>query len=136
MAEYPGMSEIANELMAGYASAWNAHDVDALAALFHEDGTFVNVIGSYEKGREEIRQLHAAIHDSFYKYSVLRAEVLDARELVPGVIVAHIANELDGDARPWPDDTYPGDLCDRATGRALEVHRGAQYAHNAVAQLR
>jgi uncharacterized protein (TIGR02246 family) len=53
MAEYPGMSEIANELMAGYASAWNAHDVDALAALFHEDGTFVNVIGSYEKGRED-----------------------------------------------------------------------------------
>jgi uncharacterized protein (TIGR02246 family) len=93
------MAEIADELMAGYASAWNAHDVDALTALFHEDGTFVNVIGSYEKGREEIRQLHAAIHGSFYKDSVLRAEVLDARELVPGVIVAHIANELDGDAR-------------------------------------
>jgi hypothetical protein len=47
----------------------------------------------------KIRQLHAAIHDSFYKDSVLRAEVLDARELVPGVIVAHIANEVDGDAR-------------------------------------
>ena len=85
--------------MADFASAWNTHDIDALAILFHEDGTFVNVVGSYEKGREEIRQLHAAIHASFYKDSVLRAEVLDARELVPGVIVAHVTNELEGDAR-------------------------------------
>jgi uncharacterized protein (TIGR02246 family) len=49
------MPGVAEELMAGYASAWNAHDIDALAALFHENGTFVNVNGSYEKGREEIR---------------------------------------------------------------------------------
>ena len=81
------------------ASAWNAHDSDAYAALFHQDGTFVNVNGSYEKSREEIRQLHAAIHASFYKDSVLRAQVLDARELAPGVIVAHVSNELEGDAR-------------------------------------
>jgi uncharacterized protein (TIGR02246 family) len=93
------MRETANELMADYVRAWNAHDIDALTILFHEDGTFVNVIGSYEKDREEIRQLHAAIHASFYKDSVLRAEVLDARELVPGVIVAHVSNELEGDAR-------------------------------------
>ena len=93
------MPAIADELAAGYASAWNAHDTDAMALLFHEDGTFVNVNGTYEEGREEIRQLHAAIHASFYKDSVLRSVVLDARELVPGVIVAHIANELDGDAR-------------------------------------
>jgi uncharacterized protein (TIGR02246 family) len=92
-------TRIADELIADYASAWNTHDIDALAVLFHEDGTFVNVVGSYEKGREEIRQLHAAIHASFYKDSALRAEVLDARELAPGVIVAHVSNELEGDAR-------------------------------------
>jgi uncharacterized protein (TIGR02246 family) len=95
------MPRIADELAAGFASAWNAHDADAMALLFHEDGTFVNVNGTYEKGREEIRQLHAAIHAGFYKDSVLRSVVLDARELVPGVIVAHIASELEGDARAY-----------------------------------
>ena len=50
-----GMPEIADELIAGFASAWNAHDMNALAMLFHADGTFVNVAGSYEKGREEIK---------------------------------------------------------------------------------
>jgi uncharacterized protein (TIGR02246 family) len=49
------MPEIADELIAGFASAWNAHDMNALAMLFREDGTFVNVAGSYEKGREEIK---------------------------------------------------------------------------------
>ena len=49
-------AENANELIADFANAWNTHDMDALAILFHEDGTFVNVVGSYEKGREEIRQ--------------------------------------------------------------------------------
>jgi uncharacterized protein (TIGR02246 family) len=101
---YPGMSGVTEELVAGLASAWNAHDSDAYAALFHEDGTFVNVNGSYEKSREEIRKLHETIHASFYKDSVMRGEVLDARELVPGVIVTHVSHELEGDAR-FPDQT-------------------------------
>jgi uncharacterized protein (TIGR02246 family) len=49
------MPEIADELIPGFAGAWNAHDMNALAMLFHEDGTFVNVAGSHEKGREEIK---------------------------------------------------------------------------------
>ena len=93
------MPGIADQLIADYANAWNAHDVDALTLLFHEDGTFVNVVGTYERGREEIRHLHAVIHASFYKDSAIRSEVLDARELVPGVILAHVASELEGDAR-------------------------------------
>ena len=46
-------TRIADELIADFASAWNAHDMDALAILFHEDGTLVNAVGTYEKGREE-----------------------------------------------------------------------------------
>ena len=51
------MPEIADELIAGFATVWNAHDTNALAGecVFHEDGTFVNGTGSYEKGREEIK---------------------------------------------------------------------------------
>ncbi len=104
-------TRIADELIADFASAWNAHDMDALAILFHEDGTLVNAVGTYEKGREEIRHSHAAIHASFSKNSALRSELLDARELMPGVIVAHVSNELEGDAR------YP-----RQTARTLATY--------------
>jgi uncharacterized protein (TIGR02246 family) len=89
----------AGELAAGFASAWNQHDMDALAGLFHADAAFVNVAGAYLQGREDIRRQHAAVHAGPYKDSVLRAEVLDARELAPGVIVAHVRTELDGDDR-------------------------------------
>jgi uncharacterized protein (TIGR02246 family) len=100
------MPGIADELTADYDNAWNAHDIDALTLLFHEDGTFLNVVGTYAKDREEIRQLHAAIHASLYKDSVIRSEVLDEREVVAGVIVAHVSNELEGDARAPGQTTH------------------------------
>lgn len=92
-------SDVAGELAARFARAWNQHDMDVLARLFHEDAAFVNVGGAYLKGAEEIRRQHAAVHAGPYKNSVLRAEVVDARELAPGIIVAHVQTELDGDDR-------------------------------------
>jgi uncharacterized protein (TIGR02246 family) len=92
-------SDIAAELAAGFASAWNQHDMDGLVGLFHEDAAFVNVRGAYLKGAKEIRQQHAAVHAGPYKHSVVRAEVVDARELAPGVIVAHVQTDLAGDDR-------------------------------------
>ncbi len=77
------MPRIADELAAGYASAWNVPDTDAMALLVHEDGAFVNVNGTYEKGQEEIRRLRVAIHAGFYRDSVLRSVVLDARSWRP-----------------------------------------------------
>jgi uncharacterized protein (TIGR02246 family) len=92
-------SKIAGELAAGFASAWNQHDMDELARLFHPDAAFVNVVGTYLKGQDDIRRHHAAGHAGPFKMSVLRTEVVDAREIVPGVIVAHVQTELDGDDR-------------------------------------
>jgi uncharacterized protein (TIGR02246 family) len=92
-------SEIAGELAAGFARAWNSHDMEKLARLFHEDAAFVNVRGMYLRGQEEIRQHHAAVHAGPFKEAALRAEVVDARQLAPGVIVAHMRSELDGDDR-------------------------------------
>ncbi len=91
--------DVAGDLAASFARAWNQHDMDALADLFHDDAAFVNVRGAYLTSREEIRAQHAAIHSGPYRDSVLRVEVMDTRELAPGVIVAHVRTELDGDER-------------------------------------
>lgn len=92
-------SEIAGKLADAFASAWNRHDMDALAGLFFQDATFVNVAGTYLKGRDGIRRQHAAVHAGPFRNSVLRAEVADAREAAPGVIVAHVHTQLEGDDR-------------------------------------
>jgi len=37
-----------------FQTAWNAHDMAALGALFCEDATFVNRFGHYVRGVDEI----------------------------------------------------------------------------------
>ena len=82
--------EIVSELPANFSRAWYQHDMDALAGTFHEDASFVNMRRSYPTGREQIRAQHAAGHAGPSRDSVVRLEVVDARELAAGVHVAHV----------------------------------------------
>jgi uncharacterized protein (TIGR02246 family) len=88
-------SDIAGALVADFADAWNRHDMDALADVFHEDARFVDVRGTYIRGREEIQRRHAAEYAALNAGSVLNGEVADARQLAPGVIVGHVKTGLD-----------------------------------------
>ena len=88
-------SDIAGELVAGFADAWNRNDMAALAHVFHEDAGFVDVRGTYIKGSAEIGRRHAAERAGALKDSVLRGEVVDARQPAPGVIVGHMKTTLD-----------------------------------------
>ncbi len=91
--------EVAAELAARFASAWNRHDMGELASLFDDDASFVNVAGMRMRGREAIRQAHASVHAGIYRDSHVLVEVDDARELAPNVIVAALRTELIGDER-------------------------------------
>ena len=42
------------DVPAAFQSAWNAHDMNTFAALFHERATFVNRFGHYVRGVDEI----------------------------------------------------------------------------------
>lgn len=88
-------AEIAGELLASFTGAWNRGDMEALARAFHEDAGFVDVRGNYVRGREEIGRRHEAEHAGALKESVLRGEVVDARQPVSGVIVGHVRTEMD-----------------------------------------
>jgi uncharacterized protein (TIGR02246 family) len=81
----------------GFVAAWNRHDIEAFARLFADDADFVNVIGLWWRGREEIKKAHEALHATRMKNSVL--EELDAvvRFPRPDVAVVHQRWELTGD---------------------------------------
>jgi uncharacterized protein (TIGR02246 family) len=72
-----------------FQAAWNAHDMQALGALFHQDATFVNRFGHLVRGREEIIALHAPIHQTVYSDSTLENELIDAIPIAEGVAVVH-----------------------------------------------
>lgn len=46
----------------GFATAWNNHDMDSFGKLFAPDADFVNVTGIHMKGRNEIQSHHSWSH--------------------------------------------------------------------------
>jgi uncharacterized protein (TIGR02246 family) len=90
-----------DEAPAGFQSAWNAHDMDALGALFHEDATFVNRFGHYVRGAGEIVALHRPIHETIYSDSTLDNELIDVIPIGDGAAVVHFWSRLTtGPAHP------------------------------------
>jgi len=77
-----------------FQRAWNSHDMDALAALFHADATFVNRFGHYVRGVDAIVALHAPIHSTIYSDSSLENELIDATAIAEGVAVVHFWSRL------------------------------------------
>jgi uncharacterized protein (TIGR02246 family) len=75
-------------------TAWNAHDMDAFAALFHEDATFVNRFGHYVRGVRQIVALHSPIHATIYSDSTLENELIDAVPIGEGAMVVHFWSRL------------------------------------------
>ncbi|GIM86895.1 SgcJ/EcaC family oxidoreductase [Salinispora arenicola] len=64
---------------------WAAHDADAFADLFVEDGTLI-LPGRYKKGREEIRSFMAKSFQGPYQGSRVIGEPIDIKPLGPGAV--------------------------------------------------
>ena len=77
------------EIPNAFALAWNAHDMRRFAALFHDDATFVNRFGHYVRGVGEIVELHTSIHETIYRDSTLKNELIDCVPVAEGVAIVH-----------------------------------------------
>ena len=53
----PNDTDAVRNVVEGFATAWNHHDMDAFGKLFAPDAEFVNVAGSFLKGRVDVRLL-------------------------------------------------------------------------------
>jgi len=86
---------------AAIESAWNAADGDRYGAEFADVTDFVNIRGEYHHGDgNDIGVAHQGIFDTIYKGSSVRYEVDEARQLAPGVVVAHATSTLDAPTGP------------------------------------
>jgi len=85
---------VAERLAADFESSWNAHDMDAFAAIFHADASFVNRYGMLWLGRDAVREGHRFIHEGVYRDTVVANSIVHAEEITTGVVVAHMLSRM------------------------------------------
>lgn len=86
-------------LAADWESAWNKHDMKALAALFTHDADFVNVGARHWKGRHEIEAQHEIRLHQFAESTWTTKEVA-VQFLRPDISIVHVSWMLKGDKDP------------------------------------
>jgi uncharacterized protein (TIGR02246 family) len=74
---------------AAFQSAWNAHDMAAFGALFHDDASFVNRFAHHVRGVDEIVALHRPIHETIYRDSTLENELIEVVPIADGAAIVH-----------------------------------------------
>lgn len=82
------------------AEAWNAHDIDAYAALFTPDTNLVNVLGWHWRGRAELKQKLGRAFGSVFARSQLAIGDVSVDFLKPDVAVAHVRWTMTGALSP------------------------------------
>src|SRR5438477_12680723 len=83
-----------------FGEHWNQHDMEAFAQLFANDAEFVNVVGLWWKGREEIKRAHLATHATMFKKSRLEIGDVAIRFITSEVAIARSRWALSGHASP------------------------------------
>ncbi|NJK48836.1 SgcJ/EcaC family oxidoreductase [Candidatus Gracilibacteria bacterium] len=87
-------------IMTKFVDAWNVHDAKSYAALFAEDGDFVNVMGLWMKGRSAIEKGHAQVFSTFLSDSYLKITDTQIKFLKPDVAILHCTWEITGQKSP------------------------------------
>lgn len=111
--------------MAGFAEAWNRHDADALAALFADDATFVNVTGLWWNSRDRIRAAHAYGFERIFGSSHMRVGRTRTRMLSPHLAVVtsrlHVTGQVTPEGEQADDRTTVMTMVVEQSGGAWNV---------------
>jgi uncharacterized protein (TIGR02246 family) len=86
-------------ILARWEDAWNQHDMQAFASLFHEDGIWILWTGDVWRGRSPIEAGHAAVHKTVFKNSIQRERLEELTFVGPDAAVVRFCSTLTGDER-------------------------------------
>jgi uncharacterized protein (TIGR02246 family) len=86
-------------LLGQWESAWNKHDMHALAALFHEDAIWVLWTGEVWTGRKRFEDGMVEVHKTVYANSMQRERLEELAFVGPDAAVMRFQSELTGDTR-------------------------------------
>jgi uncharacterized protein (TIGR02246 family) len=88
-------TDAVKERVAAFVTAWNQHDVKAMAACWAEDGDLINPFGRIAKGRDEVEKLFTDEHAGVMKQSTHEMKVESAR-MVGDVALVDVDSTITG----------------------------------------
>ena len=107
-AQSPSDEQAIERLAAQFEHASNAHDMTLLGDIVTDDVDFVNVIGLQWKGRQQVVESHAALHQDRFKSSVWANERVTVQFVRPDVALARVEWNTRGDLQGTADNLQPG----------------------------
>ena len=83
-----------------WQTAWNRHDIAAMASLFAPEAGVVNLAGEWFKGREEFAKSLESLHSGKVKESIWQTQDIDIKFLTPEIAIVHVHFSSHGDRNP------------------------------------
>jgi uncharacterized protein (TIGR02246 family) len=92
--------QVVRKLLADRREAFNRHDVKTGCSYFADDADFVNVAGSWWKGKQEIEKKMTELYAGMFKNIHFNDSETLIRFITPDVAVAHFEWEVTGIVGP------------------------------------
>ena len=108
--ESPPDEQAIRTVVAEYGTAWNRHDMGAMAKLFTDDAHWVNIVGWHWPGKAAVVTGHETIHRTFFQKTDIELADVEVRAIAPDVAAALVLLKVgpftppDGVRRPESED--------------------------------
>ena len=117
-----------------YAAAWNAADMDAMAALYADDVHWVNIVGMHWQGKEQVDRAHRIYFATMFKGVPLTLEAIESVMPLPGSGVAAVVRwAVGGFTTPFEQKRPPSR--DRMSLILIPAGNRLVIAHGANVQI-
>jgi uncharacterized protein (TIGR02246 family) len=87
-------------LPATFERCWNTHNIDSLGTLLTDDVDFINVAGTWLRGKTATVNDHKDSHSMMFKNSVLNTDSVSIKYVKPDLAIIHFGWGLKGDLDP------------------------------------
>jgi uncharacterized protein (TIGR02246 family) len=83
-----------------FERCWNSHNMDSMGTMLTDDVDFINVAGTWFKGKTATVNDHKDSHSMMFKNSVLNIDSVSIRYVKSDLAIIHVGWGITGDLDP------------------------------------
>ena len=124
------------EVIQRFEDVWNSHRIAELGKLLTEDAEWINVVGMWWRGKENVVKAVEILHAGMFREVNTRLANREIREIAPGVVIVTVTQTMD--EYETPDGRRMSGVVDRLT--LVVVKKDGEWritnGHNTTIDLR